>query len=770
MALLHRVSLATGGVLLGLATISACYAWVAEIEPRYALAQEDVDRFLRTRQTPGMGRVLSAPLTLAVGRPGTLDDLVSDLERARFEQVSTVTAADQFTVDDNTLQLWSAAGRFGNETIPDVRTTVEYGENGIIAVSDGPHRVRPTILSTVGDLESGRTPVELASLSPWVVPAVLAMEDAHFFTHVGVDLEGTARAAQATLSGQSLQGGSTLTQQLAKNLFVGNERSLQRKVREAFTAVALERRLDKLDILELYLNELYLGHVGGRPIYGIDQAARGFFATAPEHLSLAQAALLAGIISSPNTFSPARHPERALERRNIAIRRMQDLGFISADEAEPARTAPLDVQTSLPLAGRRVPWVVDGAVEVVHARGHERVDGLAIHTFIEPDWQRVAEQAVADGYADLVRAYPATEGAQLALTAVRVSDGAVVALVGGRDASASTFDRASDGYRQLGSTVKPLTLLAAMTRDGRLLPTSTLIDAPIERNGWRPRNYDGRYQGKVTVRRAIETSRNIPAVRLAERVGAEGLQHFYTRVGLSQATAWPSAALGAFPGTTMEIAGAYTVFPGRGIAVRPRLVGTIADGSGRVIDEVPVTSTGVATTRAAALATAILEGVVDSGTGQRVRRMGIEGPVGGKTGTTDDWRDAWFVGFTPDLVVAVWVGHDRERGIALTGSRAALPTWVRFIEGIGGPSGTFPTDTGLEHVAVCQASHQIARSSCPSTYEELLPRHYGGAGMCDTHNPSLRWEPNGIRPTDWEADRSIDDTLPEATQVPAVEL
>ncbi len=769
MAMWWRVYLVGGAVLVGLAAAGASYGWFTEIKPRYAVAQADVDRFLRTRQTPGVGRVLSAPLTLAVGRPGTLDDLVSDLDRARFERVAAVRAPDQFSVSDDTLQLWAAAGRFGNETLPDVRTTVQFGESGIVAVSDGPHRVRPTILSTVGDLESGRTPVELAALSPWVVPAVLAMEDAHFFTHVGVDLEGTGRAARATLSGQSLQGGSTLTQQLAKNLFVGNERSLERKVREAFTAVALERRLDKLDILELYLNELYLGHVAGRPVYGIDQAARGFFATSPEHLSLSQSAVLAGIISSPNTYSPVRHPERALERRNIALRRMQDLGFISAAQAESARDEPVEVQSSLPLAGRRVPWVVDAAVETVQARGHERVDGLAIHTFIEPDWQRVAEQAIADGYADLVQTYPATQGAQMALTAVRVSDGAVVALVGGRDASASTFDRASNGYRQLGSTVKPLTLLAAMTRDGRLLPTSTLNDAPIERNGWRPRNYDGRYQGRVTVRRAIESSRNIPAVLLAERVGPEGLQQFYTRVGLSEATAWPSAALGAFPGTTLEIAGAYTVFPGRGIAVSPRLVGAIADGSGRVIDEVPVTSTGVATARAAALATSILEGVVDRGTGQRVRRLGVEGPVGGKTGTTDDWRDAWFVGFTPDLVVAVWVGHDREHGIALTGSRAALPTWVRFIQGIGGPTGTFPTDTGLERVSVCSASHQIARTNCPNTYEELLPRHYGGAGMCDTHNPFLRWEPNGIRPTDWEPDRSVDDTLLDALQVTPTE-
>ncbi len=765
MAMSWRVYLVGGAVLIGLAAAGASFAWFSEIHPRYGVAQEDVDRFLRTRQTPGVGRVLSAPLTLAVGRPGTLEDLVSDLDRARFEQVAVVTAPDQFSIDENTLQLWASAGRFGNETLPDVRTTIEYGENGILAVIDGPHRVRPTVLSTVGDLETGRTPVELAALSPWVAPAVLAMEDAHFFTHLGVDLEGTARAAQATLSGQSLQGGSTLTQQLAKNLFVGNERSLERKIREAFTAVALERRLNKLDILELYLNELYLGHVAGRPVYGIDQAARGFFATSPEHLSLSQSAVLAGIISSPNTFSPVRHPERALERRNIALRRMQDLGFISAVEAERAREEPLEVQGSLPLAGRRVPWVVDGAVETVQARGHERVDGLAIHTFIEPDWQRVAEQAIADGYADLVQTYPATQGAQMALSAVRVSDGAVVALVGGRSGVGSSFDRASDGYRQLGSTVKPLTLLAAMTRDGRLLPTSTLNDAPIERNGWRPRNYDGRYQGRVTVRRAIESSRNIPAVLLAERVGPEALQLFYQRVGLSKATAWPSAALGAFPGTTLEIAGAYTVFPGRGLGVSPRLVGAIADGSGRVIDEVPITSTGVATARAAALATSILQGVVDRGTGQRVRRLGVVGPVGGKTGTTDDWRDAWFVGFTPELVVAVWVGHDREHGIALTGSRAALPTWVRFIQGIGGPTGTFPTDTGLANVAVCSASNQIARTNCPNTYHELLPRHYGGAGMCDSHNPFRRWEPDGIRPTDWAPDNSVDDTLLDGVQV-----
>jgi len=297
--------------------------------------------------------------------------------------------------------------------------------------------------------------------------------------------------------------------------------------------------------------------------------------------------------------------------------------------------------------------------------------------------------------------------------------------------------------------------LAAFDRDPTLSPISPIEDAPLTIGSWSPTNYDGVYQGTLTLRYAIEHSRNLPAVRLAQTVGAEPLQHFYERAGLSRANALPSAALGAFPTTAWEMAGAYTAFPGGGAWSEPWLVEALVSPNGRV--ERPTHERyDLASARAAALATTVLEGVISDGTGRGAAAYGIHGGVGGKTGTTNDGRDAWFVGVTPELSVAVWVGRDEGEPLGMSGAKAALPIWATFVHDVGADIGSFPLPRSVERHAVCVDSHQVARAACPLTYDELFSAGQAPTDKCEEHG--------GLRPIGFsvrELFRRHDDAEPE---------
>ncbi len=705
-------------------------------------ANRDVHAFLASPPRAEPTVVWSAPVEVRVGQHATLADLAGDLLAAGYERVEAVDGADQFAVGDGRIDVWTAPSTHDGVSLPGGRATVKFTEGVVTDVGrERMLRLRPTALATLGDLEAQRTEVTLAALSPYVEPAVLAMEDRRFREHGGVDPLGILRAlVHNVLRGGPRHGGSTITQQLAKNLFLTQDRHLQRKIREAFFAAALEAQLDKDEILETYLGEVYLGQVGGVPVYGVEQAARGWFGVSAARLSLPEAATIAGVIASPNTWSPVRHPDRAVERRDVVLAAMRDVGAITPAEAEAAMAAPLVVKGGLTGPHRRAPWAVDAAIDALEsARSDDGpLDGWAIHTHIQPVWQRAAERAVATGMSELDAEYPKASGAQVALVAVRVSDGAIVAMVGGRDYAESPFNRATRAWRQAGSTVKPLTLLAAFDANPSLTPISRVRDEPITRTQeggrpWTPRNYDGRFVGEITLREAIEQSRNVPAVKLAEDVGLTKMQGFFTRAGLSRATAWHSAALGAFEATPVEVASAYTVFPGGGSLARPAVLAWAArEGHGEIVRVAPRTET-LSSARAAALATAVLQGVVTDGTGARASRYGVRGAAGGKTGTTDDYRDAWFVGFTPELAVAVWVGNDRGEPLGLSGSRAALPTWSRFIAASGTQGGAFPLPDGMTTEDVCAESYQLARPACPRIYSERFATAHVPKERCDEH-------------------------------------
>ncbi len=563
------------------------------------------------------------------------------------------------------------------------------------------------------------------------------MEDTRFREHHGVDPIGVLRALAHNLVGGRQQGGSTLTQQLAKNLFLSQERTLRRKVREVFFAAALEHELTKDELLELYLGEVYLGQMGGLPLHGVEQAARAWFGVSAERLALHQAATIIGVIPAPNAYSPVRHPEACKERRDLVLKRMRDLGRIDAGAYERAVAPPLELAGLEPSRVRRAPYAVDVAVDRAEAalgQGALASRGYAVHTTIQPVLQRAAEEAVAVGMAELDAEYPKAAGAQVALVAVRTSDGAIVAMVGGRSYAESPYNRARDARRQAGSTVKPLTMLEALDL-GKVTPATRLDDEPISRRfdgtTWTPTNYDGQFLGEVTLRQAIEGSRNVPAVHLAEQVGATRLQRFYRDVGLSEATHLPSAALGAFPSTPLELAGAYTAFD-RGTAFTPRVLDAIATADGEVVLDLEPEGQRVASEASAAQALRVLQGVLTSGTGARAARYGVGPPAGGKTGTTDDFRDAWFVGLTPELAVAVWVGRDRGT-LGLSGSRAALPTWARFVAASGTLATPAHRPDGLVDVELCAESGLVARDACEHRVTDLFVTGTDPAHASDVH-------------------------------------
>ncbi len=672
--------------------------------------------------------------------------LAGELLAAGYEKADLVKSLDEFSVQgltdqDGVFEVSTSKMVTPNLTIPESKVQITLKKGRIAEVDPGDSAVlHPTILATVGDRDHQRTPISLKKVSPWLEPAVIAMEDQRFREHSGVDPWGIVRALWHNLRNDSTHGGSTLTQQLAKNLFLNQDRTLHRKVREVFFAAALEQELGKDALLELYFQEVYLGQSGGVPLYGVEAASRAWFGVSAENLTLPEAATLAGVISAPNLYSPLRRPEKAEERRGLVLDRMESLGRITPAQAKEARAAKVAIDGSLPGAIRRAPWAVDEAIDQAEnalGEGALASRGLRLHTSIQPLQQRAAERAVAEGLAEVEDQYPKTKGAEAALVAVRVDDGAIVAMVGGRNYAKSPFNRATSAWREIGSTAKPFIDLAAFDADPTLTPLSILDDSPISRTidgkPWTPENYDGEYRGEVTLREALEGSLNIPAVRLSEQVGLPELQATFQQVGLSKATRYPSAALGGFPATPLELTGAYTVFPGGGTLRKPWLVSGIMDADGNLLVSFKPEESRVVSGRAAALTTSLLEGVITDGTATRAREYGIKNAIGGKTGTTNDYRDAWFVGFTPEIVATAWIGRDRGEGIGLSGSRAALPLWARFMRAQAPSKARFPRPKGLASTKICPESLGVARPQCPSSYQEWFPESAVPTKLCDQH-------------------------------------
>jgi 1A family penicillin-binding protein len=528
--------------------------------------------------------------------------------------------------------------------------------------------------------EANREVVKLDQISPTLKRAVMAMEDSHFYMHHGINPNSVGRALLINWENKTVvEGGSTLTMQLVKNLFLKPERKFSRKIAEAVMAIRLEQIFTKDQILEMYLNQIYWGHNN----YGVQTAAQSYFGKSADKLNLAESAMMAGLIQSPEEYSPFVNLKVAKERQAIVLTRMQDLGWITAAEAEAARKQKLNVGKNTSWQTSKLPYITEAVVTELNERfGRDAVlkGGMRVQTTIDTNFQEMAEETVARSHDNVV--YRGLYADQVALAAVDPRTHFVKALVGGVNYKKSKYNRAIQARRQPGSSFKPFVYYTAFAT-GKYSPSSTVMDTPVsyrDGSGWySPRNYGGGYSGAVTIRTALMQSINVPAVKIGKSVGLDKVIETCRTLGIkSPLDPVVSLPLGAIGVTPLEMAGAYATFASNGWYSDTTIIVRVSDSTGNVLLDNTPKPRLVLDPWAVASLTSVLQDVVSSGTGKHAQ---IGRPAAGKTGTTSSERDVWFVGYTPQLATAVWIGNDNNRPIGggATGGVYAAPIWRNFM-------------------------------------------------------------------------------------------
>jgi 1A family penicillin-binding protein len=606
-----------------------------------------------------------------------------------------------------------------------------------------------------------RIEIPLTQVSPHVVDAVLAIEDKRFRSHRGLDPVRIVGAAWRNLKARRIvQGGSTVTQQLARVSQLTPVRTYARKMREVLIAARLEQRYSKEEILEQYLNTVYFGE----GFYGVEAASRGYFSKPASQVLPHEAALLAALVRSPSRDAPRSAPERALYRRNLVLRLMAQQGRLTADEAARAAAEPLP----RPANGRRAAGILLAGAknsglyfqeelrqQLVKSFGDERVlkGGLRVYSTYDPEMQRAAEYAIAKRLAQITGSRPKARDLQGSLIALDPKTGNVLAMVGGRSFAESQYNRATQARRQAGSAFKPIVFAAALERG--LAPGTMLreLDAPIyagyEKKPWLPQG--GHERAEYTLRRALSSSSNRAAAHLLQQIGISSAIYYASRMGIeSQLPMVPSLALGTGEVTLLELTNAYSAFANHGRISRPRLYTRVEDSEGTLLWEAQPQQSQAVTPTTAFLMSHMLADVVSRGTASNARAAGFHLPAAGKTGTTDDYTDAWFIGYTPHLVAGVWFGLDNPAPIMREGWAAtvAVPAWAQFmrVATAGARRDWYETPPDVERVAICSLSGGRATDACRHGWTVYEPNSaYGvrSAGLTDstmaaTEPPTVR--------------------------------
>ncbi|HOG15821.1 MAG: Penicillin-binding protein 2D [Syntrophaceae bacterium PtaU1.Bin231] len=549
--------------------------------------------------------------------------------------------------------------------------------------------------------------IPYADVPKIVVQAFVAAEDARFFQHKGFDLQSITRAFYKNLeAGRIVQGGSTITQQVAKLLYLSPEKSYLRKIKEAILAYKIDTYLTKEEILHLYLNHIYLGH----GTYGIEAASEAYFGKSSRSLTLAEAAVLAGLPKAPTTYSPYVNIEKARQRQAYVLDRMVEDGYITREDKEKAIAKPLHLRSIRP-KDKIAPYFVEHIRRYIQEKYGSDVlyrEGLEVYTTLNIEMQKAARTAMDKGLVELEDREGYDRGVvQGALVCMEAKTGAVKALVGGRNFGKSEFNRAIQAKRQPGSAFKAILYTAAF--DKGMTPSTRVMDAPLvfedtlANTIWKPQNFDRKFHGPTTLRNALTHSRNIVTIRVLQEIGVDYAAAYAANMGISGPIARNlSMALGTTGVSLIDLVRAYGVLANQGKKVQPFFIRKIVDRTGHVFEEATVRSEQVIDPRIAFMSTYVLQDVVESGTGRRVKSIGR--PVAAKTGTTDENRDAWFLGYTPSLVTGVWVGWDLERSLGSqeVGGRAAAPIWLYFMEKAvqGSPVETFPVPEGIVFIKV----------------------------------------------------------------------
>ncbi len=619
--------------------------------------------------------------------------------------------------------------------------------------------LEPAVITGLhGDIQEDRREMQLAEIPVPLVRAIVTVEDRRFFEHFGLDLRGLARAVVVNLrAGGVRQGGSTLTQQLMKNFFLTDDRTVVRKLKEAVMAVVAEKNFSKEEILESYLNEIYLGQKGPVGVHGVWEAAKFYFGCEPRELGMGQIALIAGLVRAPNYYSPHTHPDRALERRNVVLRALLRTGEIDERTYHAALAEPLAV-VAPPPATQGSPYFVDNLRRELAETFPDEVltsEGYSVFTTLDPELQDAAERAVSDGLKRLEQDFPHLSNAanpanpdsgdlQAALVAINPRTGAIIAMVGGRDYRRSQFNRVTDARRQPGSVFKPIVYLAALSSEApggvHYLPTTIVQDEPFvwEYDGkqWAPNNYDDEYFGPVTLRHALEHSLNAATASIARDVGIDVVRDMAVRLGIDASIpALPAIALGGWEVSPLEIARVYGVFASGGLATTPITIQKVVSREGLVVEGNRVAIRSEISPADAYLVTNLLEGVVQRGTARGLARLGFTHPAAGKTGTTNDYNDAWFAGYTRDVLAVVWVGFDRGAKLGLTGSTAALPIWAEFMKRAVGATAprAFEVPDGIVFEDVDRFTGMLAGWGCRDTVREAFLEGEEVSTRCREH-------------------------------------
>ncbi len=698
--------------------------------------------------------VFSAPAELRVGQPGDPAAIAARLRRALYAEGQGKSDAGTYTPAGDRLEIYPGpASFFSSEESHEGPAALQFRNGHIASIMAldksrplASYQLEPEVITTLFDqTRSKRRRVRYQDLPKVLVNAILATEDHRFFSHRGVNIYRIIAATLAGIHGEDrIRGTSTLTMQLARDIFLSRERSLSRKAREIFIALLMEQRLKKEEIFELYANEIYLGQRGSFSIYGVGEAANSYFNKDVGSLTLPEAALLAGLIHGPNRDTPYKYPARALERRNFVLRRMLEVGFITSQEAERASGTPLGLAQQN-VEASQAPFFVDMVKDQLLEQFSERdliSQSYRIYTTLDLDLQRAASDAARTGMAEVDKELskkkrakdgppPDPNQPQVALVVIDPATAAIRALVGGRNYGISQLNHAL-AKRQPGSSFKPFVYAAALSSgvDGSqplVTPATTLLDEPTTfqfgNQPYEPENYKKEYYGVVTLRQALSMSLNVATVRLAEMVGYDKIRQLAAAAGINKdLLATPALALGAYEATPLEIAGAYTIFSNHGQYVAPRFIIAVKDSTGHTLWRSAQDTNPVLDPRVSYLMVSLMQSVVNNGTAAGVRTRGFTAPAAGKTGTS---HDGWFAGFTSNLLAVVWVGYDDDRELRLSGAYSALPVWTEFMKhAVEYPAyqdvKPFEAPEGVSTATLDTRTNLVANAGAPSTRDEVF--------------------------------------------------
>jgi penicillin-binding protein 1B len=744
----------------------------------YIVFARDIDARLHGARQRVVPRVFARPLELWRGQALTDRQLVDRLNDLGYAQREEPSGPGEFTLGDGFVAIQPRSTDPGGPLVRVVfrapppkgrapaRRPPRRADRVLDLRVDGKPADRlaletPLLTSLISGEREKRRPVALSAIPARIVEAVLSIEDRRYYYHPGVDPIRTTGAILDSLVGRSgrVSATSTITQQLVRNVILpqrqgwslqaARDRTLRRKALEQFLAVVLETRASKDEILEMYLNEMPLGQRGSFAIVGFPEAARLFFGKDVSNVSLAEAATMAGVLQAPGALSPFTNPKRCQARRNVVLQAMVDAGYVEQPDADAAAKLPLGIvqralEAEAPYFVDYVSRMLDDEYPGLTTTTTQAVD---VYTTLDLHLQRVAQDAVRNGLTkldDLFARRRRKGRPEAALLSVDPRTGEILAMVGGRSYNQSQYNRAIVSRRQPGSVFKPFVYLTAFEQAagrgaGFLTPASLVDDSPatweFDNQVWSPNNYEDEYDGLITLRRALSRSRNVATVKVAETAGYDRIATLWKKMGLgSTPKAFPSIALGVFEATPFEIATAYTVFPNMGTMRPLRHILTIERG-GQDATNAARPAKQIARPATTFLVTNMMRSVIDEGTGAGVRRAGFTLEAAGKTGTTNDLRDAWFVGFTPSLLTVVWVGFDGNQSLGLSGAQAALPIWVDYMNRAlaGTTSVPFEPPEGLTFVEIDADSGRPAVAGCPRVLQEAFLAGTEPREPCDLH-------------------------------------